>query len=257
MNDTDPLDPRAASLLDAERSRPEDDAAALDRIFSRVTMTIAGSGDGGGGATGGGKGGASAPVAATTATATAKIAAVVVSAFVAGIGVGAVGHATLSRPSPTASPSLAPAVASASTEPSSSSSPTPSSSPSPSPPAPAVVASASSVASNAAPAVAPPRPTTARAGDRDSGLARERVWIEQARMAMARGAVSDALAALDGHAREFPAGRLTEEREALAVHALAAAGRSDEAAARARLFRQRWRSSVFMPIIDRASPEKP
>jgi dienelactone hydrolase len=58
-------------------------------------------------------------------------------------------------------------------------------------------------------------------------------------------------AALDAHAREFPAGCLAEEREALAVHALAAHGRTREVSARARAFRMR-----HTPVYDEAATER-
>lgn len=88
--------------------------------------------------------------------------------------------------------------------------------------------------------------------DKDLILARERAWIDQARAAAARGSTADALEALESHAREFPSGRMTEEREALAIHVLATAGRVSEAHERGRAFRARWPSSVLLPIVDQA-----
>ena len=73
-----------------------------------------------------------------------------------------------------------------------------------------------------------PPPPRNDAHSRDIALAAERVLIEQARMAVARGQGEAALDAVGHHAREFPRGRLREEREALAVQALALAGRADE-----------------------------
>ena len=74
-------------------------------------------------------------------------------------------------------------------------------------------------------------------------------------MALARGSAADALAALEVHAREFPDGRLAEERDALRIHALASSGRREEAATRARAFRATYPSSIFLPVVDRAAPK--
>jgi hypothetical protein len=45
-------------------------------------------------------------------------------------------------------------------------------------------------------------------------------------------------------------GRLAEEREALRIRALAAAGRSHDARARAAAFRARFPRSLFLPVVD-------
>jgi hypothetical protein len=250
MSDLDPpppLEPHIAALLEAERSRP-DDPEAIARLCARVALTTqlpsagrGGHGDGGGGAL---------PSAGGTAAGVvpAKIAGLLLGAFAAGVGVGAMGHATLSRPAPVVvTAPVAPASASSTTW------PTPVAEPAASLSATTLAASAASTPSPAAPP--PTRGARTVGHDRDTSLALERAWIEQARMALARGSPGDALAALDAHARSFPAGRLAEEREALAIQALSAAGRADEAAARARSFRQRWPGSVFLPLVDRAAPE--
>jgi len=88
--------------------------------------------------------------------------------------------------------------------------------------------------------------------DRDALLAMERVHIDTARSALASGNSAAALAALNRHAREFPRGRLSEEREALTIHALLASGSRDAAAARADAFRRTYPRSLFLPPIDRA-----
>jgi hypothetical protein len=243
----DPLDPALLSLLDAERSRPEEAGPRVDRILARLTTTLGPAGpDGGGGSHGGGAAGAGAAAAgAVKSLAAGKVAALVLGAFAAGIGVGAIGHATLAtretHEAPKAAASTAVAVA-----------PTASASPSASVGSVEPREPASSAATPPA-SVSVRRPAAHANDDRDPALARERALIEQARMAIARGSAADALAALDSHAREFPSGRMTEEREALAVHALAAAGRTDEARTRAQSFRRRWPSSVFMRLVDRAS----
>jgi hypothetical protein len=83
-------------------------------------------------------------------------------------------------------------------------------------------------------------------------LAKERALVDRARAAIARGRPGDAQEAVDEHARDFPNGQLAEEREALAVQALAQAGRMREAAERAAAFRKRWPNSVLTPVVDEA-----
>lgn len=57
----------------------------------------------------------------------------------------------------------------------------------------------------------------------------ERTLITRARVAIRDGDASAALAVLTEHMRRFPRGELAEERDALRVHAFAAAGRHSEA----------------------------
>jgi outer membrane protein assembly factor BamD (BamD/ComL family) len=78
------------------------------------------------------------------------------------------------------------------------------------------------------------------------------VLVETGRSALGRGDWASALAALDKHAREFPHGRLAEERDVLRVQALALGGRTDEARTRAEAFRARYPKSVFLPLLDDA-----
>jgi hypothetical protein len=108
-------------------------------------------------------------------------------------------------------------------------------------------------------AVAAPAPAlSASAGPagpavgRDVDLAAERALLEVARTALARGDSASALAALDQHAGRFPRGRLIEERESLAVQALAASGRRDEAQRRAEQFRRRSPDSMLLPAVEEA-----
>lgn len=107
-----------------------------------------------------------------------------------------------------------------------------------------------------APLVAPATANAATASvastSHDADLASERMLIEMARSALAHGAPDQALAAVAKHQSKFPAGQLSEERESLAVHALVAAGRMDEARARAERFRQRYPKSLFLAGIDAA-----
>jgi outer membrane protein assembly factor BamD (BamD/ComL family) len=80
----------------------------------------------------------------------------------------------------------------------------------------------------------------------------ERALVDRARTALARGLASDALAAIDQHTKRFPRGRLAEEREALAVQALALSGDKNAAGARAARFRRSFPSSIFASAVDQA-----
>ena len=71
-------------------------------------------------------------------------------------------------------------------------------------------------------------------------------------VAVASSETQNVTRALEEHARDFPAGQLAEEREALAIQALAQAGRKAEAAARGSAFRARWPTSVLTPVVDAA-----
>jgi hypothetical protein len=83
-------------------------------------------------------------------------------------------------------------------------------------------------------------------------LAAQRALLDTARAALGRGNSAAALDALDAHQREFPNSVLSEEREALAIKALAGAGRRAEAEARGARFRSRYPNSILRPAIDDA-----
>ncbi len=90
------------------------------------------------------------------------------------------------------------------------------------------------------------------ASDANTSLAIERRLLDEARQALARGEPQAGLGPLDRHAKRFPKGVLTEEREALAVRMLAALGQSDAATARAENFHRRFPNSLFTPAVDNA-----
>jgi hypothetical protein len=116
----------------------------------------------------------------------------------------------------------------------------------------------------AAPRRAPPPPIPAPAQPpaaaseserqlaRDRALAAERALIEQARTALSRGKPADALVLLAQHRRGFGKGQLVEEREALEILSLAAAGQTGLARARAAAFRQSFPKSLLLRAIDDA-----
>jgi hypothetical protein len=90
-----------------------------------------------------------------------------------------------------------------------------------------------------------------------AGLTEENVPIAAALSALANGAPASAIAALEQHARRFPAGQLEEEREALWIQALAAAGAADEARARADRFRRRFPDSIQRDAVAAALAKIP
>lgn len=81
---------------------------------------------------------------------------------------------------------------------------------------------------------------------------RERVLLRQAQSALVRSQPDDALSALARHRRRFPTSALAEERDALEVDALFAAGRAEDAAAAARRFITAYPGSVFASRVRRA-----
>lgn len=97
------------------------------------------------------------------------------------------------------------------------------------------------------------------ATDEQADAARDLALIERARVALGRGQSGDALRALAEHRRRFPR-RSDEEREALAVQALAADGQRAEAGVRARAFLARYPRSLFRgvvaPMSREAAPEE-
>lgn len=64
------------------------------------------------------------------------------------------------------------------------------------------------------------------------------------------GSPSRALALAGEHARRFPRGMLAQEREVLAIEALARLGRRDAAQQRARRFHARWPGSSHARRVD-------
>ncbi len=86
-----------------------------------------------------------------------------------------------------------------------------------------------------------------RSSSTDAGPSGELRLLQAARQAILAGNYGTALASLDAHARRYPSGRLTEEREALRVKALRGLGRSDDAQRAASDFRRQFPRSVLSP----------
>lgn len=101
------------------------------------------------------------------------------------------------------------------------------------------------------------QPATAQESVGDHQLAAERVLVERARSALVRSRPADALAAVKQHHKNFPAGRLTEEREAIRVLALVAQGEHYRARRVAKSFRQRYPHSLLRPMVDTALQARP
>jgi hypothetical protein len=108
---------------------------------------------------------------------------------------------------------------------------------------------APALASAPAPA-AHPQSTAAPPADSGQQLAAESALLDVARTALAAGEPDRALEGVARHASQFPRGLLSEEREALAIKALALAGRGPEASSRAARFRERYPASMFLRSID-------
>ena len=83
-----------------------------------------------------------------------------------------------------------------------------------------------------------------------SNLAAEQALIDTARSALSRGRALDALHATDDHARQFPHGRLAEERETMAIQALLLAGRRGDAEARGQRFHKAYPGSLYGNAVD-------
>jgi hypothetical protein len=85
-----------------------------------------------------------------------------------------------------------------------------------------------------------------------SQLSRERALLDLARASAARGEPALSLQQTERHRAQFPRGKLSEEREAMAIRALHSLGRDDEARSRAQAFRVVYPNSFLTPAIDSA-----
>jgi hypothetical protein len=99
---------------------------------------------------------------------------------------------------------------------------------------------------------APSTPAPVSIEARDDDLAAERALLDVARTGVARGQPAAALDALERHARRFPRGRLTEERDSLRVQCLVQLGRADDARREAAQFHRRHPNSLLGQAVDAA-----
>jgi hypothetical protein len=104
--------------------------------------------------------------------------------------------------------------------------------------------------------VAPPAPEPLPAEAPADTLGDERGLLDRARQDIAQGLLAEAGVLLDRHAAQFPAGQLSEEREALVIRLLLREGREREARARAARFRKQHPRSIQLPGIDDALRER-
>jgi hypothetical protein len=131
-----------------------------------------------------------------------------------------------------------------------------------SPPSAAAPIELTEIPSSSPPLVAPLQaPPATRAGDapssaKDTSLRSEGALIDMARTAVARGQGESALAPLERHGREFPHGRLAEDREWLWIQALLLTGRTDAAKERAARFRTAFPRSLMLPALDQVLPSE-
>jgi hypothetical protein len=92
-------------------------------------------------------------------------------------------------------------------------------------------------------------PAPAPAPAAPGALAAEQALLDPARVALARGDGAAALERLSAHERRFPSGALAQEREAMAIRALALTGDVSAARGRAGAFRARYPGSLLWPMI--------
>ncbi|MFO0642061.1 MAG: hypothetical protein U0183_22745 [Polyangiaceae bacterium] len=170
-------------------------------------------------------------------------------ALLLSLGVGA-GVLVTTRPAPPAAPSAAEVTSSPLTS-------SPSSPSSPSEPPPTVVASVDVSPPppepvETKPPAKPSQPPNVRPGPSATGegsLGAETRLVRDATSALQRGDGAAALAALDEHARKYPQGVLSEERDAQRVLALCALGRVAEAKSGAARFVVRHPSSALVSKV--------
>lgn len=241
-----PMDGDLRALLRRGAPPLECPADVEARLLARVTASVAGPGARGGG--GDGDGGAAqappptSPIAAASTTGTAALTTklvgpVVASLLVGGVVGGAIVHTVdsasvrvvyVDRPSSRSAalespPSVDPSISARVEDLPRADGPTPS--------------QAARPPSSAAP----------------SSLAAERQVLDRAREAFARGDHERTLSLIADHARAHPEGALREEREALAVRALAAAGKVDAARDRGARFVARYPQSLMRPAVEAAT----
>ncbi|HEX8790219.1 MAG TPA: hypothetical protein VF765_04655 [Polyangiaceae bacterium] len=217
----EPLDPELAALLDSERHAGAD-PSALDRVWKRVVLPLPASGAAASGS------GLHRSWLASHAVGVAA------ASFVVGGITGAGIYAAVQKPAPEHIVYVErPAPVAASVPAMSTENPT-------APPPADSGSSAARASSSARPSQSAPAST----------LSAERALLDQARAALTSGDGAKALSIAEEHRRRFPSAQLDEEREAIAIQALVAIGRYDEARARAARFRESAPNSLFLPAIE-------
>lgn len=239
-----PLDPDVLALLAHEKPVAELDGARKAAILAAVTSKLGPvPPDGGGGGGEGTSGPAPGGTAAAASAGGAKAAIALAATFALGVAAGVVGDRTLAeRPAqPVASVATPPPVRAPDA--------VPPATEVPGVPVTALPSVATTARATTSAAAAPP--PSAR------GLAAERALLDVARSSLARGEAREALAAADRHAATYPDGALVEEREAIAIKALVALGRRDEARGRARELERKYPNSLVLRAVKNAVEEPP
>lgn len=269
-DEIEPIDPELEALFAIERERPAPDEGRAERVLAAVLLTLGGMPDGGGGETPPPSGAPSEPGAGGAAAAsTLKLAALGALLLAAGMGAGAALHAKLAEPRVEVRTVVERIVVEREVE------RTPAASDDASERAVPVEQVAISEAergqeahdgqleASAAPrrrAASPPRPAPqARVPESPTdsdALSRESALLARAQAALGRRAPHLAIAALREHDQRFQNGQLREERDALWVSALSAAGDREAAARRAAQFRARYPYSPLLPSVE-AALERP
>ncbi len=90
-----------------------------------------------------------------------------------------------------------------------------------------------------------------------AGLDGELLLLEQARTSLSEGDVASTLARLRQHHARYPGSSLEQEREALMIKVLVAAGRHDEARTRAARFLKRFPSSLLRSSVEQVAGSIP
>ena len=227
-------------LLDAERELEAPKADTRERLLERLAPLLLlppGGVPGPADLTGSATAGATKTIAA--AGWRAKLLVPVLSAALGSAG-GAVTHAYMTRSSPSApapsgkleAPTQAPTPKAASA-------------------APEQANAHEANAHEAMPPAASFGPTPATPPPSSAGTLRgERLLLESATAALMRGDPTTALGTLQKHARQYPHGALSEEREVLWVKALRAQGNDSAAEKRANDFKRRFPSSLQQGALD-------
>ena len=241
----EPLDPSLAALFAEERERAGAPEGSRERVYQRVALSLGaggGGGEGGAGDEGGGPGAGGEAGALGSAIAGSRLAPLL-AAFLLGGGVGGAIVASAAPPRIVYVDRASPVAEADAKEPAVS----------------LAVDGGAAAETDAAPSAAAtgarpgaPAGASSAAATRDANLAAERAILDVARTALGRSDAAHALEAVDRHAREFPGGQLSEEREAIAVQALVKLRRREDAAARGARFRKRYPNSVLIPVIDAA-----
>jgi len=253
----EPMPADLADLLDAERvvGYPPVPEALARQIAAEVAAGVGGAAASTAvsatSASAAGSTGASGLAASIKGAIATKIALASALSFMVGSGTGAVLHATLSKPRAPA-PIVARQEVVATPPPSATEPVTAEPAPVPAPaPSPGLGPRMPAAPLRATPPQVPEQKKAVPSAH-DIALADERGLLEMARTALARGQSDAALEALEGHARRFPQGQLVEEREGLAILALAAAGRGEEARRRSASFQAKYPNSLLLLAIEAA-----